>query len=509
MIIQDSLKKFGDYVLLMRRVFTIPDRWREFFKRYISEIYKLGIDSIPIVITISVFIGAVIAIQMQKNVVSPMIPAYAVGLATRDVILLEFSSSILCLILAGKVGSNIASEIGTMRVTEQIDALEIMGVNSANLLILPKIAAMVSFIPVLVVFSMASGITGGFLIAQFTDIISVSKYIYGLQSFFNEYYIWQAIFKALFFAFVISSVVLWIQSERWSTRSRASQYRLCRRKQRYRFTSRRGSHSNFILMIEVNNISKSFDGKVILHNVSAKFYSGKTNLIIGQSGSGKTVLMKCIVGLMQPDKGQVIYDGRDITSMSASQIKELRNEIGMLFQGSALFDSETVLGNVMFPLRMFTRDTYAACKKRAEFCLERVNLKGVNDLYPSEISGGMQKRVAIARAIALNPKYLFCDEPNSGLDPKTSILIDELLSDITHEYNITTIINTHDMNSVIGIGENIVFINKGHREWVGNRAKIFTSSNEALNDFVFATRLFKEVKGYMIEEYRKHESADE
>ena len=200
MIIQDSLKKFGDYVLLMRRVFTIPDRWREFFKRYISEIYKLGIDSIPIVITISVFIGAVIAIQMQKNVVSPMIPAYAVGLATRDVILLEFSSSILCLILAGKVGSNIASEIGTMRVTEQIDALEIMGVNSA------KIAAMVSFIPVLVVFSMASGITGGFLIAQFTDIISVSKYIYGLQSFFNEYYIWQAIFKALFFAFVISSV---------------------------------------------------------------------------------------------------------------------------------------------------------------------------------------------------------------------------------------------------------------------------------------------------------------
>lgn len=262
-------------------------------------------------------------------------------------------------------------------------------------------------------------------------------------------------------------------------------------------------------MIEVNNISKSFDGKVILHNVSAKFYSGKTNLIIGQSGSGKTVLMKCIVGLMQPDKGQVIYDGRDITSMSASQIKELRNEIGMLFQGSALFDSETVLGNVMFPLRMFTRDTYAACKKRAEFCLERVNLKGVNDLYPSEISGGMQKRVAIARAIALNPKYLFCDEPNSGLDPKTSILIDELLSDITHEYNITTIINTHDMNSVIGIGENIVFINKGHREWVGNRAKIFTSSNEALNDFVFATRLFKEVKGYMIEEYRKHESAYE
>ena len=254
-------------------------------------------------------------------------------------------------------------------------------------------------------------------------------------------------------------------------------------------------------MIEVNNISKSFDGKVILHNVSAKFYSGKTNLIIGQSGSGKTVLMKCIVGLMQPDKGQVIYDGRDITSMSASQIKELRNEIGMLFQGSALFDSETVLGNVMFPLRMFTRDTYASCKKRAEFCLERVNLKGVNDLYPSEISGGMQKRVAIARAIALNPKYLFCDEPNSGLDPKTSILIDELLSDITHEYNITTIINTHDMNSVMGIGDSILYIYQGHKEWEGTKDDVFTATNERLNNFIFASDLLRKVRE--VEEHRK------
>ena len=247
-------------------------------------------------------------------------------------------------------------------------------------------------------------------------------------------------------------------------------------------------------MIEVNNISKSFDGKVILHNVSAKFYSGKTNLIIGQSGSGKTVLMKCIVGLMQPDKGQVIYDGRDITSMSASQIKELRNEIGMLFQGSALFDSETVLGNVMFPLRMFTRDTYAACKKRAEFCLERVNLKGVNDLYPSEISGGMQKRVAIARAIALNPKYLFCDEPNSGLDPKTSLVIDDLIHDITQEYNMTTIINTHDMNSVLGIGEKVIYIYEGHKEWEGTKDDIFTSTNERLNNFIFASDLLRKVK---------------
>ncbi|MCH5247685.1 MAG: ATP-binding cassette domain-containing protein [Muribaculaceae bacterium] len=251
-------------------------------------------------------------------------------------------------------------------------------------------------------------------------------------------------------------------------------------------------------MIEVRDVTKSFDGKTVLHDVSATFYTGKTNLIIGQSGSGKTVLMKSIVGLLRPDEGEILYDGRDVMKMNASQIKELRKEIGMLFQGSALFDSETVLGNVMFPLTMFTTMSNEEQLERARFCLERVNLKGAEDKFPSEISGGMQKRVAIARAIALNPKYLFCDEPNSGLDPKTSILIDELLSDITHEYNITTIINTHDMNSVLGIGENIVFINKGYREWVGDKDKIFKTSSEALNDFVFATRLFQEVKDYII-----------
>ena len=251
-------------------------------------------------------------------------------------------------------------------------------------------------------------------------------------------------------------------------------------------------------MIEVKNIIKSFDGKTILHDVSAKFYSGKTNLIIGQSGSGKTVLMKCIVGLVRPEEGEILYDGRDFMKMTDTQVKKLRHEIGMLFQGSALFDSETVLGNVMFPLQMFTRMPYEEMRERAMFCLERVNLESAENKYPSEISGGMQKRVAIARAIALNPKYLFCDEPNSGLDPKTSILIDELLYDITHEYNITTIINTHDMNSVLGIGENIVFINKGHRGWVGDKQRIFKTSNEALNDFVFATRLFQEVKDYIV-----------
>lgn len=251
-------------------------------------------------------------------------------------------------------------------------------------------------------------------------------------------------------------------------------------------------------MIEVKNVTKSFEDKTVLFDVSATFYTGKTNLIIGQSGSGKTVLMKSLVGLLRPEKGEILFDGRDIITMTNKEIKELRKEIGMLFQGSALFDSETVLGNVMFPLKMFTNMSVAEQRDRAMFCIERVNLKGAENKYPSEISGGMQKRAAIARAISLNPKYLFCDEPNSGLDPRTSILIDELLSDITHEYGITTVINTHDMNSVLGIGENIIFIYKGHREWVGNMKDIFATTSQALNDFVFATDLFQEVKEYIL-----------
>lgn len=251
-------------------------------------------------------------------------------------------------------------------------------------------------------------------------------------------------------------------------------------------------------MIEVKNLIKSFDGRTVLHDVSARFETGRTNLIIGQSGSGKTVLMKSLVGLLTPDSGKILFDGRDLLTMSSDERKELRKEIGMLFQGSALFDSETVLGNVSFPLVMFSKMSPAEIRERAMFCIERVNLLGAENKYPSEISGGMQKRAAIARAIALNPKYLFCDEPNSGLDPRTSILIDELLSDITHEYNITTVINTHDMNSVLGIGENIIYLRNGRREWVGNMKEIYTASNEALNDFVFATDLFKQVKEYIV-----------
>ncbi|MCM1067312.1 MAG: ATP-binding cassette domain-containing protein [Muribaculaceae bacterium] len=256
-------------------------------------------------------------------------------------------------------------------------------------------------------------------------------------------------------------------------------------------------------MIEVKHLTKSFDGRTVLHGIDATFYTGKTNLIIGQSGSGKTVMIKSLVGLVTPETGEILFDGRNLLTMKAEEVKNLRKEIGMLFQGSALFDSETVLGNVLFPLVMFTDMSRGEMRDRAMFCLERVGLKGAENKYPAEISGGMQKRVAIARAIALNPKYLFCDEPNSGLDPKTSILIDELLSDITHEYNITTVINTHDMNSVLGIGENIIFINKGHREWVGDMSQIYTTSNEALNDFVFATRLFQEVRRYVADNHTK------
>lgn len=249
-------------------------------------------------------------------------------------------------------------------------------------------------------------------------------------------------------------------------------------------------------MIEARHISKWFEGKQVLYDISATFESGKTNLIIGQSGSGKTVFMKCLIGLLSPEEGEIIYDGREFSKMTATEKKSLRTEIGMLFQGSALFDNQTVLGNVMFPLKMFSPLSRAEQLERAHFCIHRVGLVGADDKYPSEISGGMQKRVAIARAIALNPRYLFCDEPNSGLDPQTSIIIDNLLSDITHEYGITTIINTHDMNSVLGIGEKIVFINKGHCDWVGDDKTIFKSKSEALNNFVFASKIFREVKKY-------------
>jgi phospholipid/cholesterol/gamma-HCH transport system ATP-binding protein len=247
-------------------------------------------------------------------------------------------------------------------------------------------------------------------------------------------------------------------------------------------------------MIVVQDINKSFNGEQILFDISIVFEPGKTNLIIGKSGSGKTVLMKSIIGLHIVDKGNIYYDNRDFVAMNHKEQRNLRKEMGMLFQGSALFDSLSVEENVKFPLDMFSLLSEKEKRERVNYCLHRVNIENANKQYPGELSGGMQKRVAIARAIVLNPKYLFCDEPNSGLDPKTALVIDKLISDITHEYNITTIINTHDMNSVMEIGEKVVFIHKGHKFWEGTSLEIINSDDEVLNDFIFASDFAKKVK---------------
>ena len=253
-------------------------------------------------------------------------------------------------------------------------------------------------------------------------------------------------------------------------------------------------------MIVVENVHKSFGNAEVLKGISTTFDKGKTNLIIGQSGSGKTVFLKSLLGLHTPEKGKIIYDGRVYSELNQDERRELRQEMGMVFQGSALFDSMTVEENVMFPLKMFTKKPVAEMKERVDFVLKRVNLIDAHQKYPAQLSGGMQKRVAIARAIVNNPKYLFCDEPNSGLDPKTAILIDNLIQEITKEYNITTIINTHDMNSVMEIGEKIVFLKDGYKEWEGTNKEIFKTDNEAVTNFVYSSELFKKVRQMYIEE---------
>lgn len=257
-------------------------------------------------------------------------------------------------------------------------------------------------------------------------------------------------------------------------------------------------------MIEVRNIKKGFNGKTILEDVSAVMKAGQCNLIIGASGSGKTVFMKCLVGLFEPDNGSILYGGENFTAMTIEQKKEVRKQIGMLFQGSALFSSMTVEENIIFPLDMFTNDSRKKKMERVNEVLERVNLNGANKKFPAELSGGMMKRVGIARAIVLNPKYLFVDEPNSGLDPQTSGLIDKLIKEITVEYNITTVINTHDMNSVMEIGDHIIYMYKGQKEWEGNSTEIIFSKNEKLNDFIFASEFLRDAKDMrMLEETGK------
>ena len=250
-------------------------------------------------------------------------------------------------------------------------------------------------------------------------------------------------------------------------------------------------------MIEVKHVNKAFAGKSVLTDVSSVFEQGKVNMIIGQSGSGKSVLAKCIVGLHEVDSGQILFDGKDFSSMNRVQRTEVRKEIGMLFQGSALFDSMTVEENVMFPLTMFTKKSKKEMQDRVDFCLDRVNLNGTNKLFPSECSGGMQKRIGIARAIAMNPKYLFCDEPNSGLDPITSIIIDGLIKEITYEYNITTVVISHDMNSVIEISDSVMFIHNGQNWWQGDRDSIITTENPEILNFVYASDFMKEIRASM------------
>ncbi len=253
-------------------------------------------------------------------------------------------------------------------------------------------------------------------------------------------------------------------------------------------------------MIEVRDIHKSFGDTHILKGLSTVFENGKTNLIIGQSGSGKTVFLKCLLGLFTPEEGDICYDNKSYSKLTTDEKRDLRQEMGMVFQGSALFDSMTVAGNVQFPLEMFTKQAKSEMADRVDTVLKRVNLIDAHHKFPSEISGGMQKRVAIARAIVMNPKYLFCDEPNSGLDPKTAILIDDLIKEITEEYDITTVINTHDMNSVMQIGEKILFLKNGLKEWEGSKHEIFKTDNEAVTDFVYSSELFKKVRQMYIEE---------
>jgi len=489
----------GRYFLLMGKVFSRPEKSAIYRRRILYEMEALGVNSIGLTAIISVFIGAVITLQMCINLDSPFIPQSLIGYATRETMILEFSSTVVALILSGKVGSSIASEIGTMRITEQIDALEIMGVNSASYLILPKIVAAIVFFPLLTVLSIGIGILGGWAIAYLTGIMipSVGLHRWSVARFqvlFDCLFAYQGCRVRLHHHFGVGVLRL-----------------LCQRKfvgGRCCVDARRGRqfhrHYDFqpdtdpvaVDMIRAEHIVKSFDGRTVLDDVSVEFETGKTNLIIGRSGSGKTVLLKTLVGLHEPGSGDVWYDDVNFTQLGFRERKAIRKDIGMIFQGGALLDSSTVEENVKLPLDLFTQQSEAEKLERVNFCLQRVRLENANKRFPAELSGGMIKRVAIARAIVLNPRYLFCDEPNSGLDPQTSIVIDNLIHGITQEYGITTIINTHDMNSVMEIGEKIVYIYEGRKWWEGTKDDILHADNPELNDFVFASAMAKRARRF-------------
>lgn len=341
--------------------------------------------------------------------------------------------------------------------------------------------------PILYIFSVFIGIIGGILSGIATGVVNYDDYIHGLHFSFNPYYVTYSIIKTLFFAVIFTSIPAFYG---YSVQGGALEVG--------KASTKAVVDSSIaillinviltkilIVMIRAEGVCKSFDKKQVLFDIVPCSKPGKVNMIIGKSGSGKTVLLKSLIGLHTIDAGKIFYDDRDITVMDSKQLKEIRKELGVVFQGGALFDSLSVMENVKFPLNLFSTMTEKEKVERVLFCLNRVNLENVENLYPAELSGGMKKRVAIARAIVLQPKYLFCDEPNSGLDPLTSIVIDNLLSEITHEYNMTTVINTHDMNSVFEIGEKVLFIHEGHKEWEGSNENIMYSDNQALNEFLF------------------------
>ena len=486
------LYKLGSYLIFIRKAFSRPEKRSVYTKEVIVEFEKLGLNSIVLVVIISFFIGAVLTLQTAYNMQSPLLPRYLIGYLTRETMLLEFSSTIVSLILAGKIGSNIASEIGSMRITEQIEALETMGVNSVSYLVGPKILASLVINPILYIFSVFIGILGGIISGLISGVVNFEDFVYGLHFSFNPYYVTYSIVKTLFFAFIFTSIPAfygyYVQGGAREVGKAGTKAVVD--------SSIAILTANLVLtqMIRVEALGKSFDNKKVLSDIDITFEAGKVNLIIGKSGSGKTVLLKSLIGLHSVTTGHIYYGDRDLTTMNSKQLKSLREEIGVVFQGGALFDSQTVLENVMFPLNLFSDLSYEEKRERALFCLHRVELNKAEDLYPSEISGGMKKRVAIARAIVLQPKFLFCDEPNSGLDPLTSIVIDNLISELTHEYNMTTVVNTHDMNSVFEIGEKIVFIHEGRKEWEGSKEQIAHTDNPYLNEFIFSSQLFKLIK---------------